>query len=246
MTNWNSPVHLRTFTATPALPVISEIDLAGQAIEITNPGDQLVDVSDWELQALNDYGTGVAPNARLRFPAGTVVPPRSAVVWTSRGVPPGAFPEFVSAKPFNAPSMFRLARLLDASGRIVDEVYARAMVSAPADAFWKGTGLANFPTNVTFQRVGYANHFRSVDWATNSPTRGSINASLILPWTEAGLWTSVSPSTVQVSNGVWTGSIILPQGSYGTNTLIADNGAGVSGKSAQFNVISKPALNLEI
>ena len=50
-------------------PVISEIHPAGQAIEITNPGDTPVDVGDWEVQVVpDDESFGATISARLRFP----------------------------------------------------------------------------------------------------------------------------------------------------------------------------------
>src|SRR5439155_484067 len=165
--NWISQLRVRSFAARPAWPVISEIDSVGEAIEITNPGNAAVDLSGWELQVLSDYGgITLSPNARLRLPPASIMPAQSILTWTSRGTAPGTFPNFVSAKKFNLPSAYRLVRIYNPSGRIVDEVYFRAAVSSPDDALWRGTGLNSFPTNVTYQRIGRANHFRSADWLT--------------------------------------------------------------------------------
>jgi hypothetical protein len=245
VSNWTSQVRLRSFTPTATLPVISELDSAGEAMEITNPGGLPVDLSGWELQVLSDYGgTTVPPNARLRFPPGTVLPAQSALVWTSVGTPPGGFPKFVSAKRFNSPSSFRLTRIYDSLGRIVDEVYSRASVIAPDDAAWRGVGLGSFPTNVTFQRAGFANHFRNVDWATNLPNLGTTNPGLSLPWSPSGIWVAAAPATIQITNGVGSGAISLPLTASGTTSLQADDGAGIAGMSAAFALLSLPKLEL--
>lgn len=214
--NYQGTIRLFSFGATPASPLITEIDSAGETVELTNPGEAAVDLGNWELQVLTDYG-GVsgAPNARLRIPPGTTLPPQGVMTWMSLGTPPGAFPQFVSPKRFNSPSAYRLARLFNATGQRVDEVYARPSATAPSDALWRGNGLSSFPTNVTFQRVGDANHYRNVDWVTNSPSLGNVNANLRLPWNFSGRRLVALPESVTFTNGEWTGNLTLLAASAG-------------------------------
>src|SRR2546423_3933220 len=225
-TNWQAQLRLLAFNPTSAKPVISEIDANGESVEITNPGDQPRDISGWEVQAPPDYG--IVPNARLVLPSSTILPGRSAMTWSSRGgVPPGSFPSFISAKRFNQISSFKLVRLFDSTGIIVDEVYFRSGASPPDNTVWKGTALGNFPTNVTETRIGYANHSRSLDWVTNLPSPGIVNSGLAVPWTNSGTWTAALPTLVQASNGIWSGSVSLPAVSIGTTLLRAEDGAGL-------------------
>ena len=120
----------------------------------------------------------------------------------------------------------------------------RSSVYAADNALWKGVGLSYCPTNCSYSRKGYANHFRNLDWATNSPTTGIFNPGLQLPWTDPGMYIPASPAVVQMTNGIWAGAVILSNLPSGTVCLKADDGAGVSGTSALFELVDNTRLTL--
>lgn len=250
VTNAQDVVGLSAFKPGPGMPVITEVFKTGGTIELANPGTQPLDLSDWELEALADYpyygASPTTPNARLRFPPGTVMPPQSVLTWSDRGVPPGAYPAFVSSKPFSSGSGFYIVRLLSAEGEARDEVYMHSAVSAADNALWKGVGLGLCPTNFSYMRTGFANHFRNLDWTTNAPTLGTNNPALQIPWTNTGTYYSPAPGTVPLSNGTWTGSIVFSNVPPGTVWLKADNGAGVSGTAPPVTVLDGPKLSLVV
>jgi hypothetical protein len=250
-TNWQGQIELAASVEKPSAPVITEVFSAGGVIEIGNPGPEPVDLSNWEIQALPYYpayySPPTAPNARLRFPVGTVLPSQSVFTWSDRGVAPGAFPAFVSSKRFSSQiGTFCIARLLNAGGDTMDEVYLNYSAPAPPSAFWKGYGLPACPANLSFSRVGFANHFNSLDWRTNAPSLGIMNPDLQLPWTNSGRFLATSPSMIQMSNGVWTGFVTVSGGASGTFWLKANNGEGVSGASAPIALVESPAIKLVV
>jgi hypothetical protein len=106
--------------------------------------------------------------------------------------------------------------------------------------------LSSFPTNVTFQRIGAANHYRSADWATNRPALNEVNPGLGLPWTYSGIRAAASPATALVSHGVWTGTVALPNSPAGTAAFLVDDGMGVSSMSAPFQVLPLAPLRLVV
>lgn len=251
-TNWQGQIELNASVEKIVMPIITEVFKSGGVIEIGNPGSKPVDLSGWELEAVPDYRDSYsppfAPSARLRFPVGTVLPSLSVLTWSDQGVAPGAFPAFVSSKLFSSQNgAYYIVRLLNAAGDIVDEVFLRNSDAAPNNAFWKGPGLPpNCPNNLSYSRLGAANHFRSLDWGTNAPTPGITNPALQLPWTNSGQFLVTSPSLIQMTNGAWTGLVTVIGGSQEAVWLNANNGEGVSGSSAPIALVKCPAIKLVV
>jgi len=250
-TNWQGQARLAVFQPSEPAPVISEVSGSPAAlIELTNPGDEPIDLSNWEVEALRDYSGSVdnpvAPNARLRIPQSTWLPSKGVMTWTDQGVAPGVFPAFVSAKRLSANYGFFVARLLNPQGETVDEVYYGSLSAAPGYAFWKGPGLGSRASSISLQRVGSANHRRNSDWVADAPTWGRLNPGLQVPWTNFGTWTACLPASIQLTNGIWSGLINLPNLGVGRASLVADNGTGISGMSPAFDVTANPQIALEI
>lgn len=244
--NWQSKVWLRGFSSNDAPPVISEIGVGVEMIEITNPGEFDLDVSDWELHVLgDDPERSEFPHALLRLPSNTIMPAQSVLTWSISGTTSGDSASFVTAESFNPSSGTRLVRIYDDTGNIVDEVHLQGGGEFSSLPLWREPGLRYFLTDLTYQRIGSANHFRNMDWRTDSPTLGAINPSLVLPWRPSRIWIPASPSVLPISNGVWSGSVTLPATVMpGYSSLRADDGNGVGGMSAPFHVSARPSLML--
>ncbi|HYG35393.1 MAG TPA: lamin tail domain-containing protein, partial [Clostridia bacterium] len=249
LTNWAGLVRLAVILPQSPTPVISEINRYSGAIEVANPRNEAVDMTGWELHVISDYSyygaDMVAPVAQLHLPPNSVLAPGAAFTWTDQGVPPGSFPAFVSAKPF-AGSGYKLVRLFNTQGTLVDEVYLSSHNYAPSDALWQGLGVAYPQNNLSNTRIGTGNHFWRDDWATATPGMGVTNTGLALPWTNTSLSSAVSPAVIQVTNGLWTGLVTIPEARAGLAWIKADDNAGTFGQSAPFTIFSRPSLTLDI
>ena len=249
-TNWQGQVGLTLFKASPPPPVISEVCDGPVTIEVTNPGNDPIDLSGWELEALGNYPSlskvRYPPNGRLVIPQGTWLAGKGVMTWSDQGTPPGEFPAFVSPERLNGSGGFYIARLFNSRGDIVDEVYLSASPPAPYAAFWKGPGLGACPSGFSFARIGALNRRRNSDWITNTPTWGRANPGLQLPWTNSGTWLACSPAAVSLTNGAWEGTVVMPEAPVGVAWLVADNGLGVSGWSAPIDLASLAPITLQI
>jgi hypothetical protein len=104
LTSDASTLRLQEFVKLPEWPIVSEVGPWGQVIEVTNPGEDSVDLNGWELVVGREQsGEGFLTHARLRFPFQTPLASGVALTWSGIGVPPGAFPARVSAEPFDQP-----------------------------------------------------------------------------------------------------------------------------------------------
>ena len=249
LTNDTSAIRLKEFVKHPEPPVISEVSSWGQVVEVINPGDQPFDLSDWELVVGREESVaGFVEHARLRFPAGTVLNGGAAVTWAGTGQAPGAFPAWVSGEPFIQESyMFSVVQLLDPMGAASDEVFLVSSQYPASLSLWQGVGLkyVSFDSsNVVHSRFGDVNHFRNLDWTTNAPASlGQSNPGLLLPWTDQGNWYLATPSSVVLSNGVWSGEVSLPAAGDRV-ILVVDNLQGLMTRSETVRVEDWPQLTL--
>lgn len=250
----NCPPDFQLFCVQPlpVAPVITEVFRQGSVVEVGNLGLEPLDLSDWELQAFEDYPSPFQvawPNAHLRIPPGTILLPGAVFTWSDSGQPPGAFPAFVSSKPFVGKNRtsFYLLRLVDPKGTIVDEVYLHSFVFSHPSALWKGQGLSwSSSTNLSHNRVGLANHFNQTDWSLDTLTLGSLSSNLALPWTNSARYRAATPANSFLTNGTWTGSVAIPSTVSGQVQLSADTGVGISGNSLTVSVVPMPALALSL
>ncbi len=244
---WNAVVEFTAFRPQAGKVVITEIQKSGGTVEIANLGDQQVDLSNWELTALapspHYYGpTGWETSGRLRFPVGTWLPPKGTITWSQTGTPLGAFLAFTTPKRFS----FEAIRLLDGTGRLVDEVPLQSPSYSLYDSRWNGAALGYCPTSCSFSRVGYANHRTASDWTTNLPSLGVLNPGLNAPWAQLGTAIPITPSPIQLTNGVWTGSVTVSGTPSGAVWFTANTEQGISGTTPLIEVIEPAPLTLVI
>lgn len=247
----NALLRVRAMIRLPELPVISEVDVKTPMVEISNPGEQTLDLSGWELVVGHeDYSAGFVSHAFLRFPPGTVLGAGEVCTVSGTGTAPGAFPAFVTSQGFIRDAvLFTAVRLHDPAGQVQDELHLLANQSSSTLTLWKGTGLKAYggpQTNVVHSRVGVANHFRSADWVTNlPPSPGRLNAQLTAPWRTRSDWIDPHPATMTLTNGVWAGSVSIPVAA-GAAVLVVDNGAGLVGRSPPLRVAGRPGIELVV
>ncbi|MEW6157532.1 MAG: lamin tail domain-containing protein, partial [Verrucomicrobiota bacterium] len=239
-TNWTGDIQIEAFTLVSRAPVLSEVDVRGEAIELVNPGRLPLDISQWEIQALRMAGgpSGGTVIGRLEFPAATILQPGVPVVFSS--LLNGNFPLFKSAKRL---SSFDTVRLWNAEGVIVDEVFFAPAQPSP-NTGWKGRSISVVPREgSSHQRIGFANHFSSADWATNAVSPGQIGNSLILPWDDRRIRQSASPTMARVTDGVWEGSISISEPAAEVFVLVTTS-QGIEGISQSLRVTPLPTLDL--
>jgi hypothetical protein len=235
-------------------PVISELVRTsdGKAtVEVTNPWDEACDMSGWELQVLETYlelSAGDPPITRLSVPPGTVIPGQSTFTWSDIGAAPGAYPSFVSEKPLSPRnSSLGLVRLYDSAGSLVDELFCYPWQSAPPGALWVGPSTnATYAANQSISRLGAANHFSKGDWQAGEATLNTLNPALLVPWKHGAKYVPALPSELQLTNGAWTGFVIVPSSLAGRACLNVDTGTGISGQSAPLEVFPDEQMNLSL
>jgi len=89
----------------------------------------------------------------------------------------------------------------------------------------------------TYQRQGNFNHRQALDWVATNRSVGTMNPSLGFPFTGNYTAIGVSPGSLFLTNGAWSGLLTID--APGTNLILhADNGIGNPGTSNPFNVVS--------
>lgn len=246
LTNFVGPVLLSARHLDHPTPVISEISGDAATIEFTNPADIPVDVSGWELEAVNS-GNLNQSFVRLRIPSPAVVPPRGTFTWSSTRTAPGTFPNLGASKPFQ-PTAYELAavHLRNPQGQLMDAVLITDHGRSPATQRWSShpQRLPQDPLQ-SLQRIGSRNTFSTGDWQTNSPSLGTTNPGLVFPWTGERRTLSVTPESLSLSNGTAQGTVTIPE-SAEVALLVADAGDGRLFESAPFQVAPRPTLALVV
>jgi hypothetical protein len=246
LTNFVGPVLLSARQLDRPTPVISEISRDAETIEFTNPADIAVDVSGWELEAVNS-GNLNQSFVRLRIPSPAVVPPRGTFTWSSTRTAPGTFPNFGASKPFQPPA-YELAavHLRNPQGQLIDAVLITDQGRSPATQRWSShpQRLPQDPLQ-SLQRIGSRNTFSTGDWQTNSPSPGTTNPGLTFPWTGERKALPVTPESLSLSNGTTQGTATITEPAEAV-FLVADAGDGRLFESAPFPVAPRPTLALVV
>ncbi len=229
----------RVRSAVPAL-VISEVDTVfNKAVEFTNPSGAAQDISGWQV-AFYDAISWPAPRSWFLIPDGTTCPAGGVFQVNPFGNSPGAYPIFFTRAPvaWNGASIGNpiAVMVLDPSGAVIDffcavDAYPDQIKSpiAITSNDWSGQPMiANNAGFLSFQRLGGYNHHNMADWAIAPKTLGSTNSGLRLPFVAGYRNVKVSPATIDLIAGSWTGSISVSEPAHGL-FLHADDWNGHAG-----------------
>ncbi|MEO8791915.1 MAG: choice-of-anchor tandem repeat GloVer-containing protein, partial [Chthoniobacteraceae bacterium] len=242
--------------STGSTVVVSELDTGdNDAIEFTNVSSSARDISGWKVTAY-DWNSWPAPSVTFTIPNGTVCAANQVFLLRENGTAPGTFPAFYTGVNIywnNTSTGNPVALLLqDAAGNVVDFVCAfdavpsqiTSPISIPA-AQWTGSPIAaNTDTTKTFLRTGSSDTNSSANWATGTPSLGTLNTGLITPFPSSTVAVPVSPAVSGIfSGGIWTGSMTVAQ-TASQMRFRADDGASHTGDSNAFDVTGTLTLSI--
>ena len=110
-----------------------------------------------------------------------------------------------------------------------------------AQAAWTGAGITlGASTTAAFIRAGTDDHNTIANWSYTTASKGTLNAGLTLPFPGASVPVPITPSSVALVNGVFTGSISA--GAVGTGVRVtANDGASHIGLTNSFDTVAPPA-----
>lgn len=236
--------------------VITELDNGtSNRVEFTNPSTNCVDVSGWNV-AFYDQSKWPQPTKIFTIPAGTICPPQSVFVIGAGGVAPGIFPTFFIGSPLlwtRFSSTPTAVLLLNQTNGLVDFFCAAAgnpyLITNPVPIIPSGWFGGAVPLNAnqsyTYQRQGNFNHRQALDWFAINRSIGILNSNLSLPFTANYLPIAVSPNSLFLTNGVWSGYLAVE--APGNNILLhADDGNGHPGVSNPFDVVGGSSAVLSL
>ncbi|MGA3269003.1 MAG: lamin tail domain-containing protein, partial [Verrucomicrobiota bacterium] len=253
VSNYSGNVSVSTEILSVPPLVISEVDNGTtNQVEFTNPSTNSVDVSGWQV-AFYDFSKWPQPAMVFTIPAGTVCPPQSVFVIAAGGVAPGAFPRFFlgTALRWGRISDPVAVSLLNRTNGLVDFFCASTgypyLVTNPVPVLpggWFGAPVAlNANLNYTYQRQGDFDDGEALDWIATNRSIGTLNLGLSLPFAPNYMPVGVSPGSIYLTNGVWSGWLLVVAG--GSNVVLqADDGSGNPGTSNPFNVVNGAAVEL--
>ncbi len=235
--------------------VITEINAnTPDEIEFMNVSSAAVDISGWQIYLYDEDAVWPAPKTVFTIPAGTTCAAGQVFRLQEFGTAPGTFPQFyfginINWNPNSASHTAVLLR--NASGTPVDFVCTGAATASgitspqtiPA-SMWSGAQVSA-PTTSSFDflRIGSADGNTAADWTTGTPSLGTINSGLMVPFPGLNLTVPVSPIVSETFvNGVWTGSMTVHQISTQVK-MRASDGSGHTGDSNAFDVIGTVTAN---
>lgn len=247
--NSSNPPKTNVFLAAdafqPAGVVISELSDDAQTIELVNAGETPVDLTDWNLYAGSSLNLGdVSAIAHRRVPGPAWLAPGAALVWTCRSNATEVFPTLVSTHRFRTtPGNGRmgLVEVRDGNGNLVDQVINDTSFLGPLQP-WSGPTLTfNYfsPGPGSRLRIGNGNSFSARDWVEGPSRIGQPKTGLNLPWLGHRIATTLTPSQVVLTNGVWSGMVQVQARSTVHLIISADDGTGVRSDSP---VVTVPTL----
>ncbi|HEY2572792.1 MAG TPA: cadherin-like beta sandwich domain-containing protein, partial [Verrucomicrobiaceae bacterium] len=220
-------------------------------VEFTNVSSAPVNISGWTIHLYDDT-SWPSPLGAFTIPAGSTCAVGQVFRLQEFGTAPGSFPVFsfganISWTPAASSKVAVMIR--DSNGNIVDFVCVGAAtpssitlpVTVPASKWTGATVTATTSTTLDYARIGGSDGNTASDWTIAATGMGAVNPGLTLPFPAAYPAVTVAPSaTGNFAAGVWTGNITVTQGATQLQ-LRADDGAGHTGDSNAFNVLSNDA-----
>ena len=253
VTPWNGPATLAP-VSTPTTMVISEVEPnTPDVIELTNVSDGEVDLSGWTLW-IYDVDSEPGPKPPFVFPDGTVCAAGETVTVTEFGTAPGVAPDFLYGANINWTANSSVGLMLQRPDNTIADFMCGGSLSSGAIAVplpippdqW--TGLpADVPifSNLTYTRQGEEDLQRAADWTAASPSIGTLNGAMTVPFPGTLVSIEIDPVDITFSAGVWTGNVRVRQPVPVMALGVTDAG-GSAGESNLFEVLSSGDLTLTL
>lgn len=249
-TSFNGPVDVVSMPNATVL--ITELNPnTPDAIEFTNVSSSPVDVSGWQI-FVYDNTTYPAPLTVFTIPNGTTCAAGQIFRLTENGTAPGSFPNFLYGSNIDWTSgsgSTNAVLLRKADGTLVDFVGTAAgdpvsitlPVTIPVSQ-WSGATVAA-PTNTThgYLRTGSLDSNSATGWTVATPTIGTLNAGLTLPFPGENL--VIDPATVTLTTGTWSGNLRVRTAAP-TAVLSARDSSGNHGESNSFAVTTNGSISI--
>ena len=184
------------------------------AIELTNVSHASVDISSWQV-VFYDELTWPAPVSTFTIPPGTTMAPGAVVRLEESASGPGTAPVFQLGSFLYWTGDGRAGVLVrDSGGGVVDFTSVGgppSQISNPVvipASQWSGAAIAiSHQTGVNYARTVNEDHQTADDWSVTTPSLGTVNAGLLLPFSNAGSALPVLPVAAALSNGEWSGEV---------------------------------------
>ena len=218
------------------------------AVEFTNVSHAAVDISGWQI-VLYDELSWPAPISSFTLPGGTVIGAGQVLRLEESATGPGTAPAFQLGSFLYWTSTGRAAVLIrNASGALVDF----ASVGGPPEQIsnpvvipagqWSGAAIAiSNQTGVNYCRTVGEDHQTASDWTVTTPTMGTVNSSLVLPFSNAGPALPVLPEQITMVDGQWSGEVRIRR-AHPRIQLQATTAGGAQGLSGLVQVQSNGSL----
>ncbi len=262
--NGNSTVIAQGTGTTAAIVLITECGTnSPDYFEIQNVGNVAANTAGWFIipNDATGMGTGGLNSIHPAWPLPATIAPGQVIVVNE--ATPGVYAPSInwSGFTFGGGNRNGWCMLCDGTGAVRDFVgwgYTAANITAiniPSvtvgsttytnirvlAAQWSGNGA----TAINFQgiktRGGTTDLNTAVDWTegASDANKGIQNTGLTVPFIPPPPTYTVTPSSVTLTSGVWSGNLSITS-VVNTIHLVANDGAGHTGNSNNFNVAAAP------
>jgi subtilisin family serine protease len=218
------------------------------AVEITNVSHASVDISGWQI-VLYDELSWPSPVSTFTLPGGTIIGAGQVLRLEESATSPGTAPAFQLGGFLYWTSAGRAAVLIrNASGTLVDFASVGGPpsqisnpVTIPAGQ-WSGAAIAiSDQAGVNYCRTAGEDHQTAADWSVITPTMGTVNSALVLPFSNAGPALPVLPAQITMVDGQWSGDARIRR-AHPRIQLLATTAGGAQGLSGFVQVQSNGSL----
>ncbi|HYE29998.1 MAG TPA: LamG-like jellyroll fold domain-containing protein [Methylomirabilota bacterium] len=241
---------------TPTSPVlISEVDVTQtDSVEFVNVSDQAIDVSGWRID-IYDEESYPFPWTHIVRPA-SVLEAGQVFRLDEAFTQPSIFPVLRSDEPlfwFDLPGAKAAVVLRSAEGKLMDAFFAGSArpehaYSPAGDLAFSWSGPSAFKQLFmaqTFQRQGAADTDTTNDWILATRTLNAPHPTLAVPFTTS-ITMPISPATVFLQQGQWSGSLLLPEARLKDAFLLVKDGDNMQGTSAQLHLQIEDDLSIAV
>lgn len=247
----DGPVSLATRSGAASV-LITEIACDNiDAVEFTNVSQASVDISSWQI-VLYDELSWPSPISTFTVPSNTVMSAGEVLRLEESATGPGAAPALQLGSFLYWTSAGRAGVLIrNASGVLVDFASVggpSAQIGNPVSipiTQWSGAAIAiSGQVGVNYSRTAGEDHQTAADWSVTAPTLGTVNAGLVLPFSNAGAALPVLPAVVSMVDGQWSGEVRIRRAHPRIQLQAAAATGGAEGLSGLMQVQSNGLLTV--